>query len=194
MKLIYGLALSSLLAVNAHAGWNLNEGADVTFLSTKIFTDQRTVTEQSSFAEVTGSVSDGGKLMLSIDLGSVDTGIGIRDQRLRDWVFENKRHQQAEISGQIDMSAVTALQSGESIRVKQALVLNIKDTVVPMSADLQLQRTATGDIQVATLSPLVLDTAKMAMTGGVEQLVEVMGLAVIVTQVPVMFNGTFSKS
>ena len=194
MKLMYGLALSGLMAMNAQAGWSLNEGADLTFLSTKIFTDQRTVTEQSRFSTVSGAVSDAGKLELSIDLSSVSTGIGIRDQRLRDWVFEDQRYQTAEISAQIDIARVNALQAGQSLRVQQSLNLSVRGHSLPLNADILLQRMSDGEIQVVTLSPLVLDTASMTMNQGVEQLVEVMGLAVIVTQVPVMFSGTFSQN
>ncbi|MCV6609901.1 MAG: hypothetical protein OIF55_03930 [Amphritea sp.] len=194
MKLMYGLALSGLIAMNAQAGWSLNEGADLTFLSTKIFTDERTVTEQSRFSMVSGAVSDAGKLELIIDLSSVSTGIGIRDQRLRDWVFEDQRYQTAAISAQIDIARVNALQAGQSLRLQQSLNLSVRGHSLPLNADILLQRMSDGEIQVVTLSPLVLDTASMTMSHGVEQLVEVMGLAVIVTQVPVMFSGTFSQN
>ena len=130
---------------------------------------------------------------MSIDLASVKTNIDLRDERLRDWVFEVAKFPKAEISGKIDMNAIGSLKTGDSLQLKQPLTLDIHGNKLDIDAQLTLKRSADNSISVETAEPVMLDVKKMGMSEGVAKLVEVMALASINEQIPVTFKGTFTR-
>ena len=118
------LSITSLTSMNATAQWSLSSSsAELNFLSTKVLTNKQSITETSSFKSLSGTVSDEGELQLTVQLGSVNTQIPIRDQRLRDWVFEVSKYQNADISANIAKEDLAALVVGKPLRIKQDLLL-----------------------------------------------------------------------
>lgn len=175
------------------AAWTA-ENSQVIFLSSKINKQLNSITEQSSFTTSTARLDKEGNFTMNVDLSSVKTNIDIRDQRLKDWVFEIAQFPQAEISGKLDPNAVNMLEVGESLHLKQPLSLNIHGQKLDIEADLFVQRNSADSISVNTLAPVLLDVKKMDMVQGVAKLVEVMGLSSIVEQVPVSFSAEFKRS
>ena len=165
----------------------------VHFTSNKTNKQNKTITEESSFATSSAQLSADGVFAMSIDLASVKTNIDLRDERLRDWVFEVAKFPKAEISGKIDMNAIGSLKTGDSLQLKQPLTLDIHGNKLDIDAQLTLKRSADNSISVETTEPVMLDAKKMGMSEGVAKLVEVMALASINEQIPVTFKGTFTR-
>lgn len=174
------------------ADWEVAD-AGITFLSSKINKQLGSVTEQSRFTASQAVLAKDGAFKMEVDLGSVNTGIDIRDQRLKDWVFETAKFAKATVTGQVDAEAVGKLAVGETVNLKQPLVLDIHGKQINLEADLTVQRISADKIMVSTLNPVLLDVKAMDMTGGVAKLVEVMGLSSIVEQVPVSFHAEFIR-
>lgn len=167
--------------------------SQIRFLSSKVNQEKGSITEQSEFTTSAARLEKDGRFNMTVDLSSVKTNIDIRDQRLKDWVFEVVQFPEAKISGQLDAQAVNKLALGESLKLKQPLALEIHGQKLDIEADLLVQRNAADSISVATLSPVLLDVKQMDMVKGVGQLVEVMGLSSIVEQIPVSFSGEFKR-
>ena len=163
------------------------------FTSSKTNKQNKTIDEESSFATSAAQLSADGAFSMSVDLASVKTNIDLRDERLRDWVFEVAQFPKAEISGKIDMNAIGSLKTGDSLQLKQPLTLDLHGSKQDIEAELTFKRGADNSISVATAQPVVVDAKKLGMSGGVAKLVEVMGLASINEQIPVTFNGTFTR-
>ena len=159
----------------------------------KTNTQQKTVEEESAFSASSAKLDADGAFAMTVDLASVKTNIDIRDQRLRDWVFETAKFPQATVLGRLDAAAIDALKTGGETDLKQPLVLEVHGQRLDITADLRLKRTADDTVEVSTAQPVVLDVQQMDMAGGVAKLVEVMGLASIDGQIPVMFAGTFVR-
>lgn len=174
------------------ANWEATQ-TSLTFLSSKINQQLNSVTEQSQFTSSHAMLDKQGNFKMMVDLNSVQTNIEIRDQRIKDWVFQTAQFAMAEITGKVDMNVIHQLQLGESISFKQPLMLHIHGKELPIEAHLSAQRTQADKIMVSTLSPVVLDTKAMDMSQGVMQLVEVMGLKTIVEQIPVSFHAEFMR-
>ncbi|KPN74834.1 MULTISPECIES: YceI family protein [Neisseria] len=174
------------------ANWEVSD-AGISFLSSKINKQLGSITEQSRFTASQAVLDKDGQFKMEIDLSSVNTGIEIRDQRLKDWVFETAKFAKANVTGTVDVESVSKLALGETINLKQPLVLDIHGKQINLEADLSAQRVSADKIMVSTLSPVLLDVKAMDMTGGVAKLVEVMGLSSIVEQVPVSFNAEFTR-
>lgn len=193
MKKILLAAL--LLSAFAHAGnavWE-SDNNHISFLSIKVNQQKNSITEQSAFTSSKAMLDKDGMFTLTIDLNSVKTNIDIRDQRLKDWVFETAQFGTATVSGKVDADAVNKLAVGETLKLEQPLELDIHGQKVKLQAELNVQRSAEDKIMVNTLTPVILDTKAMKMEKGVMQLVEVMALSSIVEQVPVSFAGEFMR-
>ncbi|MFC3874357.1 YceI family protein [Neisseria musculi] len=185
-------AESAVSSVQEPSAWH-SSSVDISFLSSKINKQLNSITEQSGFGGAQATLGKEGDFKMDVDLGSVKTGIEIRDQRLKDWVFETARFAKAEISAKVDAEAVNNLSVGESVHFKQPLVLNIHGKQINLEADLSAQRVSADKMMVYTLSPVVLDTKSMDMADGVAKLVEVMGLSSIVEQIPVSLHAEFVR-
>ena len=81
------LAATLVHAENTVADWK-SDDSNITFLSSKINKALNSITEQSGFTSAKSQLSAAGDFNMTIDLASVKTNIELRDQRLRDWVFE----------------------------------------------------------------------------------------------------------
>ena len=179
-------------AMQSTGNW-VSANNQVHFTSNKTNKQNKTITEESSFATSSAQLSADGAFAMSIDLASVKTNIELRDERLRDWVFEVAKFPKAEISGKIDMNAIGSLKTGDSLQLKQPLTLDIHGNKLDIDAQLTLKRSADNSISVETTEPVILDAKKMGMSEGVAKLVEVMALASINEQIPVTFKGTFTR-
>ena len=179
-------------AMQSTGNW-VSANNQVHFTSNKTNKQNKTITEESSFATSSAQLSADGAFAMSIDLASVKTNIELRDERLRDWVFEVAKFPKAEISGKIDMNAIGSLKTGDSLQLKQPLTLDIHGNKLDIDAQLTLKRSADNSISVETTEPVMLDAKKMGMSEGVAKLVEVMALASINEQIPVTFKGTFTR-
>ncbi len=179
-------------AMQSTGNW-VSTDSQVHFTSNKTNKQNKTITEESSFATSSAQLSADGAFAMSIDLASVKTNIDLRDERLRDWVFEVAKFPKAEISGKIDMNAIGSLKTGDSLQLKQPLTLDIHGNKLDIDAQLMLKRSADNSISVETTEPVMLDAKKMGMSEGVAKLVEVMALASINEQIPVTFKGTFTR-
>ena len=101
--------LAACAALPVHANWQLdNESSRLSFISTKA----TNITEVNRFRGLRGSVEDDGKVRLQVELETVETGIPLRDERLRKQLFEIARFAEAEISAQLDFAPLVALAPG----------------------------------------------------------------------------------
>lgn len=191
-KLLLSALLLASFAHAQNADWT-SENNQIRFLSIKVTQQKNSITEESQFTQSKAMLAKDGKFTLTIDLSSVKTNIDIRDQRLRDWVFETAKFKEATISAEVDADAVNNLAVGQSLVLKQPLVLDIRGLQIKLNAELNVLRSAEDKLQVSTLTPVILDTKQMNMAQGVKQLVDVMALFSIVEQVPVSFSGEFMR-
>ncbi|ACA88240.1 YceI family protein [Shewanella woodyi] len=188
------LSIALLGSTQASAQWTLDSNsAALNFLSTKVLINKQSITEVSGFNTLSGTVSDDGEFMLMVQLESVNTQVPIRDQRLRDWVFQVEKYSRVEISGQISKLELKDLAIGKPKGITQALILKTHGKVLTLKAELQLVKSADGALHVSTLTPILLDIKQLDMNLGVEKLIEVMGLASINQQIPITFYGTFTE-
>lgn len=179
------LALVTLGAPMARAAsWELDGGASsLGFVTVK----NGTIAEGHQFTGLSGSVVDG-KAKLVIDLASVDTSVPVRDERMRDLLFQVATYPQAVFSadvGDLDLGI------GESREQDVAGTLAIHGVTAPVSATVRVTRDADGRVTVASTKPVVVGADALSLGEGVAKLKEVAGLASITPMVPVAFTLSF---
>ena len=174
--------LASLgFASAAQAAWELdNDRSAVQFMSVK----NASIAELHHFKALAGGVSDEGDAQLVIDLDSVETLIPIRNERMRELLFETLRYPAATISATVP-AELRDLAPGESRSATLALQVALHGVQVPVNASVQVTGLSDGDLQVVLQEPVVIKAADFALGEGVEVLREVAGLASISTAVPV---------
>lgn len=150
------------------------------------------VSEVSRFSRFSGGMSNAGRVSLDVDLASVDTGIAIRDDRMRTMLFNVGATPKATFAAQIEPKVIAALPANGSSDVDVEGTLTLAGQNKPVSAKLRVVRMASGALQVSTRAPIVVDAAQFGMKAGVEALREIVGLNFLASAAPVTFTMVLS--
>ena len=180
MKMRFALvgAATILISPLALADWQVGPGSQVQFVSIK----NNTIGEVSHFETIAGSVTDAGEVEVRVALDSVETNIGIRNERMRKMLFEVGLYPEAVITTQLDAEAVAALSVGGVTDV--ALQIDLHGQTVTKDAQLSVVVTDQG-VSAATTQPILLNVAEFGLEGGVAALQEIAGLNAISRVIPV---------
>lgn len=171
----------TMLSLPALAAWELDgERSTVQFLSVK----NASVAELHSFRSVAGMIGDDGRAQVTIDLDSVETLIPIRNQRMRELLFETVRFPAATLSTQVP-EGMEDLQAGEVRSADLELTIDLHGAQAPYTAKAAVTRLADGSLQVTLAEPVLVKAADFGLDAGIETLREVAGLKSIATAVPV---------
>ena len=189
MKLLTSTLLI-LAAPLSFAEWTLSPDSSVKFLSTK----NTNITEVHEFTQVSGSVSDKGNAEIAIDLTSVETGIGIRNERMQSMLFNVSDYTSATVSADLPDTMMLALKNGETATSVLPLTLELHGEKKEIEADVLATAAADGHVIVTTQSPVLVNAGDFKLAKGVEALREVAGLDRISTTVPVTFTLLFTEA
>ena len=172
-----------LLAVSpAFASWSLdNEASLLSFVSIKA----GDVAEVHTFRELAGSVGRDGAFSLTIQLASVDTLIPIRDERMREMLFNIAEFPTASLTGKLDMREIESLAPGSTTTLTVDFVLDLHGRQAPMQADLLVVRLSPSRLLISARKPVVVNASGFDLGEGIERLREVVGLPSISQAVPV---------
>jgi polyisoprenoid-binding protein YceI len=95
----------------ASAEWRIQpELSKLSYLTSKA----SAATEINHFRLVDGVITEKGTASLTISLNSVDTGVEIRDERMRNIVFETERFPVANVTAEVDISLYEEMADGET--------------------------------------------------------------------------------
>ena len=176
------LLLLGGLALPAQASWYLdNESSRLSFVTTK----NADIAEVQRFLVLHGKVDRKGVAKLQVELESVSTGIPLRDERLRNDLFEIKQFPEALIRAQIDLGPINDLAPGAQLELRLPLVVALHGKEHSYSAQLLATRLDDRRFQVVTLEPLVLQAADFDLLPGLRALRKMAGLSSIGLSVPV---------
>ncbi|KWV69991.1 YceI family protein [Pseudomonas paracarnis] len=175
-------ALLTCAAVPAHADWYLdNESSRLSFVTTK----NTEVAEVQRFLVLHGKVDAKGAARLEVELDSINSGIPLRDERMRKELFEIKTFPEAQISAQINLQPISDLASGAQLELRLPLSVTLHGKTQTYSAELLATRLDERRFQVVTLEPVVLHAEDFDLAPGVATLRKAAGLKSISLSVPV---------
>ena len=177
------LVLASALGLHAEP-WVLdNEASHLSFVTVKA----GDLAEAHRFRTLTGKVSINGTAEISIDLASVDTLIPIRDERMREHLFQTVRFPQAIVSLNFDPVEVESIAEGASGTVHLVGELAMTSQRVPIRADALVVRLTPRRVLVVSRTPVVVNAASLSLVGGIEKLRELASLPSISKAVSISF-------
>ena len=178
-KLVILLSALGVMAP-AQADWALNDSSRIGFVSIK----NNSIGENNAFERVSGSISASGEVSLSVDLSSVETGIGIRNERLQKMLFEVASFPTATIDAALSDSQIAALKADGAQTESVAVSISLHGKTVSKTANLSVSASG-GDVRVTTTQPIIITAQEFGLEAGVAALQQIAGLNAISRSIPV---------
>jgi polyisoprenoid-binding protein YceI len=181
-------AFTAGAAIPAAAGWTMDPArSHLAFVSIKA----KDVGEVNNFKEMAGTITDEGQVSVSMFLDSVETLVPIRNERMREFLFDTTDYKEATLTAKVDPAIIADLQPGQIAGITAEGTLSLHGQTQPMVLSMQAAKLDDGTVMVAATKPLIVDAAKFGLSDGVEKLREIAGLESISHAVPVTFVMTF---
>ena len=146
--------------------------------------------EVNHFTDISGDISSG-VATLSINLNSANSGIALRDQRLRDLLFETMNFPAATVTVNLSDGLPAGLAVGTQVEQEITAELDLHGVKKALTARLSIQKLSSSRVVVQTIAPVLLKTSDYALSDGVEALRAAVGIASISSAVPVDFTLVF---
>jgi len=170
------------------AAWTLNSSDSRFYYVTS---KSSAVSEINSFGELNGNINDQGEASLQITLGSVDTSIDIRNERMRNIVFEIADYPLASVNMAVDNTMLANLSAGESLVQEFHASVGLHGQEQEVAALMQIVKNKEGGLIVTLARPLLINAALFGLASGVEELREIAKLPSINPNVIVDFTLQF---
>ena len=162
------------------ADWTVSDSSRIGFVSIK----NNRIGENNAFERVSGSISESGQVAVSVDLSSVETGIGIRNERLQKMLFEVASFPTASIDAALSDSQIAALRAGGARAESVSVNIRLHGKTVSKTANVSVS-SSDGDVRVTTTQPIVITAQEFGLESGVAALQQIAGLNAISRSIPV---------
>ena len=147
--------------------------------------------EMHSFANLGGDINNTGVATLTIDLNSVNTGVALRDQRMRDLLFETATYPTATVTVAVPANVIASLAVGQTAETDISASLNLHGVSGAITTKVSVQKLSSSRVLVQSLAPVLVKAGDYSLTNGVEALRAAVGIASISVAVPVDFALVF---
>jgi len=162
------------------ADWTVSDSSRIGFVSIK----NNRIGENNAFERVSGSISESGQVAVSVDLSSVETGIGIRNERLQKMLFEVASFPTASVDAALSDSQIAALRAGGARAESVSVNISLHGKTVSKTANVSVSSSG-GDVRVTTTQPIVITAQEFGLESGVAALQQIAGLNAISRSIPV---------
>lgn len=162
------------------ADWTVSDSSRIGFVSIK----NNRIGENNAFERVSGSISESGQVVVSVDLSSVETGIGIRNERLQKMLFEVASFPTASIDAVLSDGQIAALRAGGARAESVSVNISLHGKTVSKMANVSVSSSG-GDVRVTTTQPIVITAQEFGLESGVAALQQIAGLNAISRSIPV---------
>ena len=174
----------------AHAqNWTLDAAASkLTYQSVK----KNTVVETNSIRNISGSLTADGQAKVVFDLDSVDTGIDLRNVRMRFLFFETFKYPKAEITAKVDPAAFADLPSRRRMTSKLPFVLSLHGVDKALEAEVVVTMITDSLVSIASERPVAVNAADFGLLPNIEKLQIAANVSSIVPTASVSFDLVFN--
>ncbi len=151
------------------------------------------VAENNRFDKLAGSVAADGTATLDIDLASVNTGVDIRNERMREIFFAVADNPKATVTAKLDPAAFAGLAVGQSLTRPLKATVAIKGATSDVETEVLVTRVAADRVTVVPTAPVIVSTDMFGLTDELGELRALAELPSITPAVPVTFTLTFTR-
>ncbi|WP_144222445.1 OmpA family protein [Mesorhizobium amorphae] len=192
---LIGIALLGLLfcgletAAGAAPNWTLDPSASVlTYQSVK----KNTIVETNKIRNITGTLSSAGDAKISFDLNSVDTGVDLRNVRMRFLFFETFNYPTAEVTAKVNPAAFADLGSKRRVKTTLPFRLNLHGVDKELEASVVVTMISDTQVSVASEAPVAVRVEDFGLLPNVEKLQQAANVTNIVPTASVSFDFVFA--
>ncbi|WP_350578331.1 YceI family protein [Pseudomonas sp. HY2-MNA-CIBAN-0224] len=176
------LLLTLGVSLSAQASWYLDgESSRLSFITTQ----NTNVANKHRFLVLHGKVDRKGHAQLRIEMDSVNSAVPLRDERMRDQLFDFKHFPEAQITAQINLQPINELAPGAQVELRLPVTVSLRGKQHTYEAELLATRLDEQRFQVVTLEPLMLQAEDFGLQPELETLRKSAGLSAISFSVPV---------
>jgi hypothetical protein len=144
--------------------------------------------EVHEFGALDGEVSERGAAEIRVQLASVDTRIDIRNERMRDLLFNVAQFPLATIKAQVEIAGYEDLEIGARTGAEIEIDVEANGESATYYAIVNVTRIDEGAVSVSAAEPIMVDATEFGYGAGIEALRNVAGLDSISVIVPVTFD------
>lgn len=187
-----GLALLLLFgsqAASAAPNWTLDPAASViTYQSVK----KNTIVETNKIRNITGTLSAAGDAKVTFDLNSVDTGVDLRNVRMRFLFFETFKYPTAELTAKVDPAAFADLATKRRVKATLPFRLNLHGVDKDLEASVVVTMISDTMVSVASEAPVAVHVEDFGLLPNVDKLQHAANVTNIVPTASVSFDFVFA--
>ncbi|ASJ89997.1 YceI family protein [Porphyrobacter sp. CACIAM 03H1] len=151
------------------------------------------VAEANRFDTLAGSVAADGTASLDIDLASVNTGVDIRNERMREIFFGVAENPKATVTAKLDPAAFAGLAVGQSLTRPLTASVTIKGASADVETEVLVTRVSADRVTVVPTAPVIVSTDMFGLTDELGELRALAQLPSITPAVPVTFALAFKR-
>jgi hypothetical protein len=152
------------------------------------------IAESNRFDKLSGSVAGDGTATLDIDLASVNTGVDIRNERMREIFFEVAGNPKAVVTAKLDPASFAGLAVDRSIIRPMKATVSIKGATSDVDTEVLVTRVSDDRVTVVPTAPVIISTDMFGLTDELGELRALAQLPSITPAVPVTFSLAFTRS
>jgi len=182
-----------LLAPGAatRADWELdNTKSVINFVSIK----NDSVGEVHSFASIVGFIGAAGNVQLTLNLDSVETAIDIRNERMREMLFETTKFPSARLTAQVQPDLLAEAANGGVVTAEVPVTLSLHGVEKTQTVAVVVVGEGKNNLRVFTAHPILISAADFGLGSGISALQQVAGLKAISSTVPVTLQLRFVQA
>lgn len=186
---ILALLAFGIEKANAGQDWTLDPSASVlTYQSVK----KNTIVETNKIRNITGTLSAAGDAKITFDLNSVDTGVDLRNVRMRFLFFETFKYPTAEVTAKVDPAAFADLPSKRRIKSTLPFRLSLHGVDKDLEASVVVTMISDTMVSVASEAPVAVHVEDFGLLPNVDKLQQAANVTNIVPTASVSFDFVFA--
>lgn len=151
------------------------------------------IAEANRFDRLSGTVAADGTARIEIALASVNTGVGVRDERMREIFFQVAEYPTAVVTAALDPATFAAIDVGQVTVRPLAATLALKGMEAPIETEVQVARVSEDRVLVTPTRPVIITTDMFGLTDELGELRALAQLPSISPAVPVTFSLAFRR-
>lgn len=198
MRLCLALAMLGLVVGRAPAeaqaflndDWVLDPAQSNVYLQTEKLENK---IEKHHFTSLEGNVRKNGDASIKIDLNSIDTGIDLRNVRMRFLLFETFKYPSAVITAKIDRSKLSEFTSQTRISYVLRAHVDLHGIAKDFDIPVEIGRVNDNTVTVSTIEPVQVSGETFDFMGGLGKLSDAMNGIRIVPSARISFDLTFGS-
>lgn len=177
-------------SARAAPDWTLDPAqSTLTYQSVK----KNTIVETNTIRNIAGGITRDGDATITFDLNSVDTGVDLRNVRMRFLFFETFQYPTATVTAKIDPALFADLPAKRRMVVPLTVKLSLHGVEKELTTKVAVTMVTDTLVSVASQAPVAVQVADFGLLPAIEKLERAANVTNIVPQASVSFDFIFSS-